>query len=35
MEAFFAFRLTAKDLQKQSAGKMDDKKRVGLMLKLL
>lgn len=35
MEDFFAFRLTAKDLEKQSAEKWDAKERAGLMVKLL
>lgn len=35
MENFFAFRVTAKDSEKQSAEKWDAKERVGLMLKLL
>lgn len=31
MEDFFVFRLTAKDLEKQSAEKRDAKERVGLV----
>lgn len=35
MENFFAFRLTAKDLEKQSEERGDARERLGLMLILL